>query len=302
MATLSGAVGLQVATLSGECNLPSNFLEYYKRCRGCIGISYLVAALSAFFLLTSSKLIFLLAYSIGIFFTAERRVRYYMLAILGVLTLAGHTIPGHGSPLIIAAYIAKNILIEALLGYVGYHAFIVNKKDLLIAPTISWRTIRIILIYLLILIGVSFGAIMLIRSLIDAPRTFISRSDMSNYTHNGVKGKQIDGIGITLQEIFGHSTTLDPGNERDDRVTICNMRSTPIKASVSGNDLYWSMHDTKGRRFTGTATYSGLGGTDLNPGMCMHTTLTFKVPSSLDQKYVTLSVSGTKFYMPIHHK
>ena len=135
--------------------------------------------------------------------------------------------------------------------------------------------------------------------LINPYNAFISGAYTHNYVHDGMIGKKIDNIGVTVSEIVGNQEGAGLYDKRVDKVTICNMRSTPIKASVSDSDIYWSMHSSDGKKFTGTASYSGLGGAGLNPGMCMHTYLSFRVPQSLVQGYVTVGVSGITFYMPM---
>jgi hypothetical protein len=132
----------------------------------------------------------------------------------------------------------------------------------------------------------------------DTDGYYIRHTYSSNYTHDGISGKKYDGIGVTVHEIMGNQVGNTLYNERIDRLTLCNLRTTPINASLKKHTLYWSMHGVAGGKYDGRGSSSGLDGSDLNPGMCMHTNLTFKVPV-MEQSYVRVLVEGLNFYMPI---
>jgi len=129
---------------------------------------------------------------------------------------------------------------------------------------------------------------------------YIRHTYSSNYTYDEIAGKKYDGIGVTVHEIMGNQRGNNLYNERIDRLTICNFRTTPIKASLKEHALYWSMHGVAGGKYDGMGSSGGLDGSDLNPGMCMHTNLTFMMPAAREQSYVRVIVEGLNFYMPIH--
>ena len=104
------------------------------------------------------------------------------------------------------------------------------------------------------------------------------------------------GYGLTVGVIVGNGSGGNSYGERVDKITVCNVSRQPKSTS----HMYWSMHSMSGIKYSGSATHFGLYGTELNPGECVHNNITFKVPTGVVQKYITISFNGTpRVYLPI---
>ncbi len=275
-------------------------LNFLNKCKICALALNFAIALSLIIIIAvisgnASLLVYLLTLPY-ILYVSRKRYKKYAFLILGLLlaTIVDIYLFTHGSVIqfILFRIIVLTVLVVALYALYASRSIIIDS----LTTTNNFIDYLNVVIFSIALIMTVPRVIILTFSIPEQYDSFIAKTDTYNYHHDGIKGKKAYGLGLVVDNM----TAGIGGESRLDVIVVCNDRSHPI--AISDDDVYISMHDESGRKYTPGGVDISSGGASsgvLNPGMCAHVKASFATPLDASQDYLTISVGGHTYYLPI---